>query len=386
MAFLVRLSAPLWLVTAVLTAGCGAASVEATRPGSTPSPRHERVTELSPIVVSPYSDADLAREFERAQKLLFAGKYREAGDVFDRLVRLSPDGQVAAPSLYNGGLAREGIGDREEALSRYREFVRRHPEHPMVKSGLVRTSRLLGYLERWDELGAVAQQLMARADLSVLEAIEARGHKALGLVEQDRVEEAAREVSKARDVIEEHRLGEAGKPPIELAPVSFALGEVRRRKSETIVFTPLPADFTGALERRCQGLLDAQGAYTEAMRGLDAHWSAMAGYRIGQLYQVLHRDIMQIPPPAQAGKLQDKQLFEGAMRLRYRVLLEKGLKMMDGTVRMGDRTGESSLWIARAREAKRTLELALQDEKTAMARLPYTEAELQAALDSLKTP
>jgi hypothetical protein len=227
---------------------------------------------------------------------------------------------------------------------------------------------------------------MARADLSVLELIEARGYKALGLVEQDRVEDAYREVSKARDLIEEHRLGEAGKPPIELAPVAFALGEVRRRRSEAITFTPMPADFTGELEKRCQGLLDAQGAYTEAMRGMDAHWSAMAGYRVGQLYQVLHRDIMRIAPPEQAGTWKKKQLFEGAMRLRYRVLLEKGLKMMDGTVRLGDRTGESSVWIARAKEAKRALALALEDEKTALANLPYTEAELQAALDSLKSP
>jgi hypothetical protein len=168
--------------------------------------------------------------------------------------------------------------------------------------------------------------------------------------------------------------------------VSFALGEVRRRKSERITFSPLPPNFADVLEQRCQGLLDAQNAYTEAMRSFDAHWSAMAGYRVGQLYQQLHRDVMQIPPPPQAGTLKKKQLFEGAMRLRYRVLLEKGLKMMDGTVRLGERTGEDSLWVHRAREAKRDLELALEDEKNALAKLPFSEAELQAALDQLKKP
>src|SRR5262249_33720273 len=106
----------------------------------------------------------------------------------------------------------------------------------------------------------------------------------------------------------------------------------------------------------------------------------------GQLYQQLHRDVMQIPPPAGADTLKKKQLFEGAMRLRYRVLLEKGLKMMDGTVRLGERTGESSLWVARAREAKRDLELSLEDEKRELAKLPFTEAELQQALDRLKKP
>jgi len=198
------------------------------------------------------------------------------------------------------------------------------------------------------------------------------------------VDEAARQVGLARDLIEAHRLGESGKPPIELAQVSFALGEVRRKKSEKITFDPTPANFAEVLEQRCQGLLDAQNAYSDAMRAYDAHWSAMAGYRVGALYQQLHRDVMKVPPPAGADSLRKKQLWEGAMRLRYRVLLEKGLRMMDGTVRLGDRTGEASAWVARAREAKRALELALEDEKAALARLPFTEDELREALDSLK--
>ena len=164
----------------------------------------------------------------------------------------------------------------------------------------------------------------------------------------------------------------------------FALGEVRRAEGEALVFTPMPDDFGAVLERRCQRLLDAQMAYSDAMRARDAHWSAMAGYRVGQLYQQLHRDVMHIAPPVQAKTLRQKQLFEGAMRLRYRVLLEKGLTMMSGTLKMAERTGESSAWVGRAREARQELELALQDEATAMKKLPFTEEELQAALDKLK--
>ena len=81
--------------------------------------------------------------------------------------------------------------------------------------------------------------------------------------------------------------------------------------------------------------------------------------------------------------VRERQLWEGAMRLRYRILLEKGLKMMEGTVKMGERTGEGSQWIARARESLRELELALADEKAALAKLPFTEDEMRAALDKL---
>jgi hypothetical protein len=191
-------------------------------------------------------------------------------------------------------------------------------------------------------------------------------------------------VNKARDMIEDARLGESGKPPMELMQVSFALGEVRRAKSEKIALTPLPPNFSAVLEQRCQALLDAQAAYTDAMRGYDAHWSTMAGYRVGELYQKLHAEVMQIPPTTQAKTLQQKQLFEATMRLRYRILLEKGLKMMDGTVRLADRTGEASGWAARARDAKKNLEQSLAEEKAALAKMPFSEDEVREAMEKLK--
>jgi hypothetical protein len=166
--------------------------------------------------------------------------------------------------------------------------------------------------------------------------------------------------------------------------VAFAHGEITRLRSEQIHLVPVPPNFADVLERRCQGLLDAQRAYTEAMRARDAHWSAMSGYRVGQLYQQLHKEAMQIPPPENAATLRQKQLFEAAMRLRYRILLEKGLKMMSSTVRMGERTGEASFWIARARQAEQDLERALADEKAALAKMPYREEEIRAALDKLR--
>jgi len=104
---------------------------------------------------------------------------------------------------------------------------------------------------------------------------------------------------------------------------------------------------------------------------------------VGELYQRLYRDVMSIPPPPTAAATADKRLFEGAMRLRYRVLLEKGLKMMEHTIMAGERTSEKSTWIDRARAAKRELELALVDQKNRMANLPYSEKELQKALDDL---
>jgi tetratricopeptide (TPR) repeat protein len=335
-------------------------------------------------VVSPFSDDELAQQFEHGRELMLAGKIEEAAAVFDKLVRLSPNGQIAPPSLYNAGMCHEDLGDRDAAIDRYAALTSRFPDHASARPARFRAMHLLGYGERWPEVVTTADAILKLTDLTVLEKIDGLGARALGNVEQDKLDDAEKDVSRARDLIEDNHLGESGKPPMELMQVSFALGEVRRLKSEKIGFDPLPPNFTVVLEQRCQALLDAQTAYTESMRGYDAHWSAMAGYRVGQLYQKLHAEVMAIPPTAAAKTLKQKQLFEATMRLRYRILIEKGLKMMDGTVKLGERTGESSGWVARARDAKKDLEQALADEKAALAKMPFTEDEIREAMDKLK--
>jgi hypothetical protein len=145
----------------------------------------------------------------------------------------------------------------------------------------------------------------------------------------------------------------------------------------------LPSNFGADLERRCQFLLDAQGAYSDAMRAYDAHWSSMAGYRVAELYARLHADVMHIPVPAKSGRADRKRLFEGAMRLRYSVLLTKGISMLEHTLQMAERTHETSEWVTRAMLLRSDLERAVADEKLALDRLGYSRQELQTALSSL---
>ena len=383
-----RIAPALALVVLFALTGCGASATPSPATPSSTGPAAAApvsTQEVPETVVSPYSDDELVQQFEHGRELMLAGKIEEAAAVFDKLVRLAPDGQTTPPALYNAGMCHEDLGDRDAAIDRYSALTRRFPAHASARPALLRAMHLYGYGERWPELVTSADAVLALPDLPVLEKIDGLGARALGNVEQGKLDEAEKDVGRARDLIEDKHLGESGKPPMELMQVSFALGEVRRLRSEKIGFDPLPPNFMQVLEQRCQALLDAQTAYTDAMRGYDAHWSAMAGYRVGQLYQKLHAEVMQIPPTAAAKTLKQKQLFEATMRLRYRILLEKGLKMMEGTVKLGERPGESSGWVARARDAKKDLEQALADEKAALAKMPFTEDEIREAMDKLKS-
>src|SRR5450432_3735769 len=359
---------------AVGCVGCAAKPVVVTPPA-------HPVVYATPTVITPREDESPTDAFQRARALLLEGRAAEAAPIFDRLATGDSAGEMAPLARFNAGIAWEQTGDRAKALERFRDVVEHYPAGDAGKWGGIRAARIQAYLEQWPQLSIMADVLLKRGDLTDVERLEAYGDKSLATVEAGDADGAERFVMKGRDIIDALRLGEGGKLPLEVAQVHFALGEIRKQRSEAIGFVPVPANFAEVLERRCQGLLDAQSAYSDAMRSYDAHWAAMSGYRIGQLYQRLHEDVINVPAPKAATSPEKKQLFEGAMRLRYRILLQKGLTMMEHTIMVGDRTGETSPWIDRARAAKAELEKGLVEQKTALSRLPYSEKELQKALD-----
>ncbi len=343
----------------------------------------EPLVEVPTTLVTPYDAATIPEWFERARQMFSAGKYADAASMFERIARLEPAGLHAAPAIYNAGLCHDALGKVDIALRAYREVVDRFPDAEVGSDARVRSGRIYARREQWPALVESVESLTHQAQLKPLDRVEAFGALALGRVEMGQVEAASSAIARARDIIEEHGLDGGGKLPVGVAEVFFALGEVVRLRGEAIGFVPVPSRFGEVLEERCQLLLDAQDAYAQAMRSYDAHWAAMAGFRVGQLYQRLHEDLMAIAPPMGATTDAKKQLFQGAMRLRYRVLLDKGLQMMNRTLRMAERTGEASSWVVRASEARAELERTVQAEKAALQKLPYAEADLQRALDDL---
>ena len=121
----------------------------------------------------------------------------------------------------------------------------------------------------------------------------------------------------------------------------------------------------------------------DVMRARDAHWSAMAGFRIGELYQQLHRDVLRAPcPPGIPGERVG--VFQAALKLRYLVLLEKGLGMYERTLALALRTGEDSAWVDRAAQQKAQLETTLRHERAAIDAAPYSEQDLRSILDGIQ--
>lgn len=307
--------------------------------------------------------------------------------ILRRVAELDETAQYAPEALFHAADCEELAGRREPAALALQRIVERYPESRWTRAAHVKAIRLWVFLERWQRGAQLAHAFTARyADLAPRESVVSHSAIALGLLDAGNDDAAAQYIELGRRVVEEYRLDAGGTLPRDLAQLYYALGELRRLQGESVQLQTTPEAFARQLELRCQLLLDAQSAYSDAMRAYDAHWSSMAGFRVGELYARLHEELMRTPFTAKsAGRVDRAELAEGAMRLRYSVLLQKGRTMLAHTLQLAARTGEQSRWVQRATQTLRDIELAAEAEREAIARLPYTRQQLQDALDALTT-
>lgn len=363
---------------ALALAGCAAAPVP---PAAPVAPTH---VEVRPFIITPDGGGTEAELAARGERALMEQRWGDAADAYRTLVAANPTPEHLPEYLFDLGLAYEGMQDREHARDTFLGLAQRFPDGPKARSALVRAASLDAYVEDWNALAAIGDMLLARSDLEPIDRIVALGSRGLARVELGDDAGASKDIFDGLEIADQLHYGARDVLPVAVAQLRFALGELRRIRSERIRFDPLPPDFLDKMEERCGGLLEAQAAYAMAVRSIDPHWAAMSGYRVGEMYRALHRDLVAIPPPATSKTEKQKQMFYAFMHVRYRILLEKGLREMEQTVALGERTADSSAWIERAREARQEMQTALDDEKAQIARMPFTETDVNAALDILE--
>jgi tetratricopeptide (TPR) repeat protein len=374
-----------WFFRALLL-GCVSACAGGAPPPAAPHAAAKEL-EVPRTVVTPGEATSIPELLRDAEAHALAERWKEAAAAYERAYRLEPEGAFGAEALWGAGNAHDHANDLEPALRRYELYAQRDPDSARGRDALVRATRLQVFLGRFSAGSLSAERLLKRLDsLTDLERIVVYSARALGAIEAGEDQQASYFIEKGRDIIDSKRLDAAGRVPRDLAQLYYALGESRRVRAERIVFQPMPPNFGAVLEQRCQLLLDAQSAYSDSMRAYDAHWSAMAGFRVTELYQRLHRDLLAVQPPANADTERKRQLFEGAVRTRYAVLLTKAKSMAEHTLAMAERTGEHSEWVERTRQALKSIDEGIASEEAALAKLPYTKQDFEAYFAQMDAP
>jgi hypothetical protein len=349
------------------------------------NPRQKAELEVPLTVISPNGASSIPELLRAAAALAQAERWKEAAAAYERAYALEPKGELGEQALWGAADAHDHALEYEPAVARYELYAQRRPNTAQAKQGLLFATRLLVFLGRFDQAAVHASLLLEHPDgLKDIDRIALLSARALASIAGGEDQQASYFIEKGRDIIDAHQLDAAGEVSRDVAQLYYALGESRRIKSERISFQPIPPKFGAVLEERCQLLLDAQSAYADSMRARDPHWSAMAGFRITELYQRLHQDLLAVQPPPSADTERKRQLLEGAVRTRYAILLTKGRAMAQSTLEMAQRTGERSEWVDRTREAQKSLDRAAAEEQAALAKLPYTKQDFEAYIAEME--
>ena len=372
------------------------ASASSVAPTAAPS-----AVAASPQILGPRAEGTPHELRRKAENALAAQHFRDAADDLETLLASHDPGAEAdeAVLLYELATAYEGLEDLPRARETYRRISGRYPASVQARGALAREELLDVYLEDWPRLGVVAAALLARTDVDEVDRLTGLGARGLAEIESGDPAQsvrASKDVQDGLDMVDSLHYGAAGRLPAPAAQLYFALGETRKVHSESISLEETP-DFLARINLRCELLLSAQSAYSDAIRSVDPHWAAMSGERVGEMYRSLHHDLMLIVSK-KAKNESDRQLFYAMMHVRYRVLLEKGIAMMQRTLDFAAKTwpesaaagatgttpNGASAWTKRAGAAKREMEQSLDEEKAEIARYPFTEEEIGKALAILE--
>ena len=297
--------------------------------------------------------------FREGLRLMRAEQCEQAVQFYDRVFAEFPDSRFASAAVYNAGLCFRTLGATVDSVQRFETLLESMPTSEDRKHASFMLAELYLRQDRWEESLTVAGGLLARQDLSPDEHVEALSRRAQALLGAERLEEA-RET--ARNTLRFVRRQESSDSEAVLgqyfpAAANYVLAETMRLEAEAIDVPEASLQTQrDRLESRAQLILNAQREYFNTMRYHQPEWSAVAGYRVGGMYDSLWDAIMTAPVPAPEDMElvgADLALYQGTYRERLKALvkplLRHSIRYWELTLLMIERTGVESEWTQQIR-------------------------------------
>ncbi len=353
------------LALALLLAGCAGAR-PATRPAAAPGPGEEVHFQEGTVVEVSSLDLELAGKndeelFAVGTAAYAAGNNLRAAASFGRLADAYPESPHHATALFDAGLAQERLGEWREALSRFRALAAGY-SGPDADEAAFHSAADLWRLGELAEARATLEGLSRRSDLSAPNRV--RAFTELGVVELDLgdMEGSERALQRAtslwQEAVARERLDD-----YHPAQALYYLGEVARRRSQAEVLDPSrdgEAALSATLERKAELLLAAQGYYLRSIRVGNRDWAVASGYRIGELYDDLHAQMVAAAaPPGLSGE--EAQAYREELRRKLRVLLVKAISVYEQTLAAARQGAVENRFVEEAEVALERMKRALLD-------------------------
>ena len=326
--------------------------------------------ELDPIVITAgkgHDELDARTDgqlFDDGAVYFRSQKYAEAARHFDKLVTAHPSSPQLLPALYNAGLAHQRLGHFQEALDRFLELLRRDPQGRDATDAQFQAALCEYRIGKKQEAGDRLHALGQRTDLSPQRRAEALVQEGVCRFETGQRAEGEQLFRGSVKLLEEASVRDAVEPGL-LAQAEFWLGETYRAHFLEARLDPATMDqekLGEAIENKAQFLMSAQGHYLRAIRKNDGEWATAAGYRVGELYEAFHDELVKAPLPRGLDPDQ-ASLYRLELRGKVKVLMGKAIQIYEQTLAAAQRTGASNDYVAKARLAlERVRKLLAEDD------------------------
>jgi tetratricopeptide (TPR) repeat protein len=290
-----------------------------------------------------YDASDL---FKRATDSLNAKKCQDAVGLYDKLVSEFPASEYVSASLYNAGLCQQALGDFAGAAEHYTRVRKERPESDDVKDASFLLAEVLIQLERYDETIEIADELLAREDLSADERLEAMARRAQGLLGQRKLDEAEQYAQSALSYFRTRPKDQTIRDEFFAAACNYVLAETFRLREEDMQFPEGLEPQKAVLVKRAELVLAAQREYfnTISFQNLDnLHWAAASGYRIGHMYDELWQAIMSAPVPKNL-RGEGEKVYHDELAKLIKPLIRHAIRYWELTLMFIERTGMKTTW------------------------------------------
>jgi len=355
---------------AALAQGC--ASSRASRAGAatpavaTPERPAEIVFGPEEVQVTPL---DLALADKNDEELFAIGTaafgaadYARAAAAFTRVVDRFPGSRHEAAALFDAGLAYEHLESWRLGLERFRDLARRYTGPDALEASF-KVAECLYHLRELEDAHAALSAVAGHADLSVGDRI--RVLTLLGVVEAEQAKPEQAEASLRKAVALWQGVGDRERlDPYFPAQAQYYLGELYRDWFRALPLDPSSGDeakLQTDLEHKSEMLLSAQAHYLRAIRMGDHGWAVASGYRVGELYEELRRQLLEAPLPPGLDE-EHAQAYRAELRGRVRILATKAMSAYEASLTLASRTGVDGLTV-------------LSDAQSALVRLKQALAE-----------
>jgi hypothetical protein len=297
---------------------------------------------------------DVTELFDRAGKALSDKRYADAVRDYDRVLKEFPDTRYTKASLYNAGLAYEGLKDWQTAIARFQRLATEHAETSDAKDALFQIGACYAELGNWPTSATTFAEILERKDLTADDKIEAMARRGFAQFQLKDLDTAERTFQSALWYVNSIATQERLETDFYVGLIRYHLGQITHERFRAIPLRLPEKQMAIDMEDKARLLLAAQRQYIETIKLGNPQWASASGYQIGSLYEEFYDAFIHAPIPDDLlgeANQEKREVYYEELRKRIRILLEKSLRTHEQNLAMLERLGVQNEWRDKSKEA-----------------------------------